>query len=166
MREEMEQVERYVAIQSMRFPERFIVSVDLPEELQGCRICRFALQPVVENAMSHGMERSRQKVHLWIGGNVAGGRCRIVVENDGVTPGSARIAQINRRLSRGEDEVSFEPGGDSGIGLMNVHIRLRREYGENGWVRLEERPDGRGLRVVIGFLTNERGGRSDVHSDR
>lgn len=166
VREEMEQVERYIAIQSMRFPERFIVSVDLPEELLGCRICRFALQPVVENAMSHGMERSKSRVHLWIAGHVEGERCRIVVENDGVAPGSARIAEINHRLMRGEDEVSFEPGRDSGIGLMNVHVRLRREYGEEGWVRLEERPDGRGLRVIIGFLRDERGGRSSVHPDR
>lgn len=166
VREEMEQVERYIAIQSMRFPERFIVSVDLPEELLGCRICRFALQPVVENAMSHGMERSKSRVHLWIAGHVEGERCRIVVENDGVAPGSARIAEINHRLIRGEDEVSFEPGRDSGIGLMNVHVRLRREYGEEGWVRLEERPDGRGLRVIIGFLRDERGGRSSVHPDR
>ena len=78
------------------------------------------------------------------------------MENDGVAPGGARIEEINRRLAQNEDELCLEADRDSGIGLMNVHIRLRREYGEAGWVRLEERPDGRGLRVTISFLEEGR----------
>lgn len=156
VREEMEQVERYIAIQGMRFPGRFVVSTELPAQILSCRICRFALQPVVENAMSHGMEKSKAPVHLWIRGTLLNGCCRIVVENDGVPPGRARIEEINRRLMQNEDELCLEADRDSGIGLMNVHIRLRREYGETGWVRLEERTDGRGLRVTISFLEEGR----------
>lgn len=149
VREEIQQVRRYIAIQQMRFPDRFTIAIDLPEALMDCSICRFALQPIVENAMVHGLEQACGHLRLTITGAIEGQQCTITVENNGLPLTDRRIAEINAMLQCDAEEALTATGG--GLGLMNVASRLRREGGVYGWVRLEKRSDGQGLRAVVGF---------------
>lgn len=155
VREEIMQVERYISIQNMRFPGRFEVSITLDDDMLNRSIRRFALQPIVENAMTHGIERAAGYLHLWISGEVNGRQCVITIENDGLPLEPERIREINERMYKNEYALNPEDGTAMGIGLINVHIRLKQEYGEYGWVLLEERLGGRGLRARVGFEARE-----------
>lgn len=122
--EEMSYVNAYLYIVKQRFGQRLRVDIDLPDELMECRVPRLILQPVIENAVEHGVG--------------PGGRGRIAlrgyrrdnflileIENDGgLTPQDEE--HINRLLSPDYD-MAGEPSGN--IGIANVNLRLRILYG-------------------------------------
>lgn len=118
LEEELEAVDDYLEIQRQRFGDRLRYEVRLAPGAERCRVPPMLLQPLVENAIVHGLrERSAGGV-IRVDAARADGALRIVVEDDGVGPGGSR--------HRG-----------TGLGQKNVSERLRIVYGEGA--RLETR---------------------------
>lgn len=122
--EEMTYVNAYLYIVKQRFGKRLTVDIDLPDDLMECRVPRLILQPVIENAVEHGVRPGGQ-------GRIALRGCRresfliLELENDGgLTPKDA--AHIALLLSPDYD-MAGEPSGN--IGIANVNQRLRILYG-------------------------------------
>lgn len=136
--EELEYVQTYLAIERARFGEsmRFRVSVD-PRAL-GCLIPVLTIQPLVENAVVHGLARKEGGGSLVVRARVRGDRLRVVVADSGVGIPPDRRRRI------------FEPGVGTGmgLGLSNVNERLRMLYGDGWGLRLRSRP-GRGTVVRV-----------------
>jgi hypothetical protein len=109
--EEMEFVGKYLDIQKMRFGARLSVSVDVPPALCTARVPSLVLQPMVENAITHGAARHAGNSNLRIGATQAGGILTLRVYNDGpaLPPGWERQS--------------------GGIGIPNVRARLQSLYG-------------------------------------
>ena len=102
----------YLDIEEARFSERMRVVIDVPEGLGIARVPPLILQPLVENAVRHGVDRSEHITTVRIAAAREGGRLRLVVEDDGADDGPAR------------------PGG--GLGLANVRERLEAHFGAAG----------------------------------
>lgn len=100
----------YLDIEAVRYPERLRRHVDLSERAAACHVPALILQPLVENAIKHGVSRARAPVTIMISGTHDGEILRIVVEDDGT----------------GGCEPRDHPGG---IGLANVRDRLETRYG-------------------------------------
>lgn len=110
--EEWRFVQRYLAIESLRFGDRLQVSVALPEALMGAQLPSFALQTLVENAVRHGAAPKVGATHLRIEGSSSDGRgLRLVVSDDGV----------------GAEPAAVLHGG--GTGLRRLRERLAHLYG-------------------------------------
>lgn len=122
--EEMTYVNAYLYIITERFGKRLRVDIDLPDELMDCLVPRLILQPVIENAVQHGIGPGGQgKVSLR--GFRQGGYLILEIENDGgLTPEDQ--AHIDRLLAPDYDLIK-EPSGN--IGIANVNQRLRILYG-------------------------------------
>lgn len=132
LRQELSLMDSYLALQEMRFSDRLIVERHIPENLQDVLVPPLILQPLVENAVVHGIE------------GVADSRSiRITAEQ--VTPQQmvVRIEDDGPGLGRGTHR-----GG--GLGLRNVRQRLRACFGEAGWLELEDKP-WRGARASVFF---------------
>jgi two-component system, LytTR family, sensor kinase len=110
--EELEFVQKYLDIQKVRFAERLQVSVNVPGELFPAQVPSLILQPMVENAVKHGIAKRVQGGAIRIAGSRSDGRLTLSVYNDG--PG----------LPVGWEKTS------SGIGISNVRTRLRGLYGD------------------------------------
>lgn len=122
--EEMVYVNAYLYIVSQRFGKRLSVDVDLPHELMDCMVPRLILQPVIENAVEHGIGPGGQG-HIALRGCRRDGFLILEIENDGgLTPEDA--THIRRLLSPDHD-MAGEPSGS--IGIANVNQRLRILYG-------------------------------------
>ena len=135
LRREVEILERYVEIQEIRMSGAFAFRVSLPEELAECRIPKMILQPLVENAILHGLEGVEDgAVEVTV--REAAGMLRITVRDNGT--GLPPEMEAGRYRSRG-------PAGRH-LGLYNVNTILTKYYG-----------DGCGL-----FLENEAGGGAAV----
>ncbi len=106
-------VQRYLDIEMVRFSNRLTVEVDVPLEVQEARVPHLILQPLVENAIRHGISPKVGPGRLRIVARVEGDLLRLLVQDDGVGPGGARS-----RDSRGE-----------GVGLSNTQARLNQLYG-------------------------------------
>ena len=122
--EEMRYVNAYLYIVTQRFGERLEVDVDLPEELMDCLVPRLILQPVIENAVEHGI-RPGGGGRVALRGCLEGGFLILEIENDGGLSAQDE-AHIARLLSPDYD-MAGEPSGN--IGIANVNLRLRILYG-------------------------------------
>jgi LytS/YehU family sensor histidine kinase len=117
--EEVEYLQRYVDIQKVRFGERLRVSVDIPSDLLNAQVPNLLLQPLVENAIKHGVAT-----------RVVGGNVRITGVRRG---GSVCLSVYNDGPSFPED---WQTNG-TGVGLANLRTRLQILHGEASELKMQ-----------------------------
>jgi two-component system LytT family sensor kinase len=110
--EEMEFAQKYLDIQKVRFAERLQLSVDVPRELYPAQVPSLILQPMVENAIKHGIAKRAQGGAIRIAASRSDGMLTLSVSNDGPS------LPVDWETSR------------SGIGMSNVRTRLQSLYGD------------------------------------
>jgi len=124
--EEMDYISAYLAIEQMRFEERLIATVDVPEHCLRAVVPAFLLQPIVENAIKHGIARRRSPGRVHVTAARAGDRLRLRVTND---PAETSIGQT--------------PAQGHGLGLETTRSRLQLAYdGDFTLQRVIDGPDG------------------------
>jgi two-component system sensor histidine kinase YesM len=149
LREEMDIVGHYIRIIRIRHRERMAVSVDMPDELLDCVIPRMILQPVVENAVYHGLEPKEGTGHIRISGVAAEEHLFLTIEDDGIGMDVETEARIQLRLKgEGAPDEDESIRKTSGIGLLNIQRRLRFRYGVFSGLTFENKPTG-GTSVCI-----------------
>jgi two-component system sensor histidine kinase AlgZ len=131
LREELAVTEEYLSIEQVRFGPRLSVSRSVSSEAYDAQVPRFLLQPIVENAIRHGIARRPSGGEVAIRASAIEGQVRIEVEND-----------------RTEDTLPFAEG--HGLGLRNTRTRLEKLYGEQGGVTVSTAENNRFL-VSIQF---------------
>ncbi|MEU3609575.1 histidine kinase [Streptomyces sp. NPDC035033] len=136
--DELRAIEQYLALAGARFGDRLKVTLQIAPEVLPVALPFLCLQPLVENAVKHGLTDRERGCRVTIAARDAGAEAVVTVEDDGVGMDPERL----RAVLRGE-----HPGG-SGIGLSNVDERLRQVYGaEHGLVI--ETGVGAGMKVTV-----------------
>lgn len=120
--EEIEYVRSYLTIQKMRYKDKLEYSIDVSPEINHVMIIKFALQPLVENAIYHGLKYKETKGNLSIRGYVRGKKAYITIADDGVGMEEAALEHIF-------DETKKEHKSN-GVGVPNVQKRLKLYYGQ------------------------------------
>lgn len=151
-------IKSYVKIQQIRFNDRIMVHYEFSEGVLDFKIPKMIIQPIVENAVFHGLEVKVGRGSLWIGGNIAGDVMNIWVKDDGVGIDIKELDEINTSLSdtRKKQEIRSD---NQHMGLFNVNNRIKLAFGEQYGLQLISSP-GVGTEVVIRIPTN--GGDLDV----
>lgn len=135
---ELELVDRYVNIQTIRFGDRFTYEVDAAERYQSCLVPKLTLQPLVENAILHGVrDREDGYIKLWAGEENGDLLLHVSDNGAGIPP------DILEKLNSGRERI---PGGH--LGLFNVDSILRLRYGEGYGLSAQSVP-GEGSRVSL-----------------
>jgi hypothetical protein len=132
LEEELSLIEEYLDIESVRFGERLVVNVDCSPEASEALVPSFLVQPLVENAIKHGVARSRDPTEIAIDAAVEDGELCIVVRNC-IPDGAERTKQRGR----------------GGVGLMNVRRRLEAVYGKRASLAAEAEDDSYVARICI-----------------
>ncbi|MDK1474124.1 histidine kinase [Streptomyces sp. 549] len=135
---ELQATQTYLELQRARFDDRLHITVRMAPEILPVAIPFLVVQPIVENAVRHGLEKKTENGHISVSGFGEGPLCVIEIEDDGVgmEPGFARAILAG----------SGPPA--KGVGLANVDQRLRAVYGpEHGL--LIETAKGSGTKVII-----------------
>jgi len=135
--EELGNIEHYLALEQARFGDRLQVSLLVAPEVLSIAVPYLAIQPLVENAVHHGLESKVGVGHVSITASDLGSEAEIVVEDDGI--GSE--PDVVRAVLAGAQE------GDS-VGLGNVDARLRQVYGDDHGLVVETAP-GAGTKVTF-----------------
>jgi two-component system LytT family sensor kinase len=126
--EELNFARHYLDIEQVRFGDRLRVSLSRGDAVGNETIPSLLLQPLLENAIRHGLAPVREGGFLNVRAWRDGGRLRLVVEDDG---------------------VGLRAGSSEGVGLRNVQERLRLLYAEEAELVVRERTGGRGTEVAI-----------------
>lgn len=133
---ELETARAYLTIEEARFGDRLRVEYAVDPALSDAEVPNFILQPLVENAVQHGVAPSRSPVTVRIAAALAGGELILRVTNRGAAGGCFGITPASGR----------ETGG---IGLANTRGRLAAQYGAQAW--MITRPLADGFEVEIGL---------------
>ena len=128
LRRELDLVDRYLAVEQVRFADRLTVERGVDPETLGRTVPPLVLQPLVENALRHGLQPRRGPGRLFVGARTESGVLILTVEDDGVGVDPARARE--------------------GIGLANTRSRLAALYGVGAGMELLPRAGG-GTRVVV-----------------
>jgi two-component system, LytTR family, sensor kinase len=135
--EELAFLDEYVDVQRARFPDRLRYVVDVEAAARRARVPRLVLQPLVENAIRHGLAPRAEAGTVTVAARVEGDRLRVVVRDDGLG-----FADPSRVVE--------------GVGLGNTRKRLEHLYGAEARLLLENAPEG-GARVTLDLPRREDG---------
>lgn len=125
LKEEESHVKSYLQIQQFRYADILEYEIDIPEELGEYSILKLTLQPIVENAIYHGVKQKRGKSKIIIQGSYKENHMLLTVEDNGIGIQEENLKQIRCHLEKENPEIT-----DKGFGLANVNARIRLNYGK------------------------------------
>ncbi|MEV5825548.1 histidine kinase [Spirillospora sp. NPDC052242] len=135
--DELRSIDRYLLLERARFGERLRFQVEIAPEVLPVAVPFLALQPLVENAVRHGMADARDAFHISITARDSGPEAAISIEDDGVGMDPERLQEILSAPVGGPGPTGWgsvsggrSRRGGTGIGLANVDARMRQVYGE------------------------------------
>ena len=134
--EEIKLIENYLEIEKTRFEERLSIKIDVPRDLQKLRIPALILQPLVENAIKHGISKAK-----------SGGEVKITakLENE---KDSVFLKLSVFDSGAGANETELLEARQSGLGLNNIEQRLRSYYGKKASLKINSKA-GKGTTAEI-----------------
>ncbi len=135
IKEEIEHIKSYLIIQKMRYRDILDFKIEVEEDILDSKILKLTLQPLVENALYHGIKNRREGGTINIkGSKLEDNRLEFQVIDNGMGMAAERLVQIREEL----DNDSIEPVlKDSGFGLANVHRRIKLYYGKQYGITIE-----------------------------
>lgn len=134
LKDELEMVRSYLEIQKFRHHERLSYELQIDPEAERCLLPPLIIQPLVENAIIHGIERKEweeQPLLVAVKARIADGQLLIKVEDNGAGMSEEKLYEIESMLNEQADSSSNR------IGLSNVHQRLQMVYGPSSGLLIE-----------------------------
>ncbi|MNO51968.1 Sensor histidine kinase YpdA [compost metagenome] len=159
LREEMEQIGHYLNIISIRLEGRLRIEMNIDEQWLEVRLPKMTVQPVIENAVKHGLESLDRQGILMVSTLEEAGVLNIIVQDNGKGMDTEKLNALVKSL----DRPTTKEHGKTGIGLQNLHRRLQHMFGESYGLVIRSLP-GEGTEVAIVLPIPQEGEHSREHS--
>jgi two-component system sensor histidine kinase YesM len=143
LEEEIQHIESYLLIQMARYEDKLTYEINVPKELLQYNVLKIILQPLIENAIYHGIKTKLGAGHIHVGASNEDNKLVLYVEDDGMGIPSKRLAEINHYLQMDQHE-----GQERGYGLFNVNERIKLTYGSSYGLKVDS-VQGEGTRIEI-----------------
>lgn len=144
IKDEIEHIEHYLFIQEMRYGDDFIYEINIDQEILAYNIIKLSLQPLIENAIYHGVKQKRGLGKVTISGYEKDGTIHLEVADNGNGIEKDKLIEIKKEM-----EASFqEKKGFIGIGLKSVNERIKIHFGKEYGIVISSKP-GQGTKVSI-----------------
>ncbi|MEF3355389.1 sensor histidine kinase [Paenibacillus sp. GYB006] len=129
--EELKHVENYMAIQQIRYGDKIKFDLNVEPEIHNRRMLKLLLQPLVENAIYHGLENKRGKGSITVRGYFQGERIVFQIQDDGIGMSKTQAEELRQALLQPPEFVTVGRRQMQSIGIKNVHSRIVLYYGKN-----------------------------------
>ncbi|WP_157764120.1 sensor histidine kinase [Paenibacillus borealis] len=150
---EKELIELYLSLQKMRFKDSLDFVIDIPEELHPYVILKLSLQPFIENALIHGIERKRGGGCVSISGQLTGDQLKFVIEDNGGGMSSETLQKI---LTLPDESDIYTARDTGGYAVQNVQARLKHFYKGDFTLNYTSVPgEGTRVEIVIPAILND-----------
>lgn len=146
--EEIDQMNTYFSVEKIRFGDRIGCEFIVPPETRTCRVLKFILQPLIENAVVHGFRSITWNGFVRVAVRLTESELEITVRDNGWGMTEEKYEAIADALSEAADaeETSFP---EDFLGILNVHRRIVNFYGPRYGLRYERNEDGRGTTALL-----------------
>ena len=138
LRRELETIENYIEIQKIRFAGSFLYETEVPDQLENCLVPKMILQPLVENAILHGLE-GRENGYICVYASQTDSLLRVAVSDDGWGMPQEMVDWVNSH---------FPEKREGHVGLYNVIQILKLHYGQEYGMQAEVVP-GQGTTITL-----------------
>ncbi len=145
--EEIKHLQGYLTIQKIRYRDILDYELDIPADLGGWQILKLLLQPLVENAIYHGIKHRRGRGFIRVSAQEREGRVELTVADNGAGMTAERLAQVRHNL-QGEAPADGEHGS---YGLFNVNKRIQLYYNQPEGVHIESGENGTTVSFCVPF---------------
>lgn len=158
LQEEIDQMDMYLSVEKIRFGDRISWEFRISKKAAECRVMKFILQPLIENAIVHGFKSFMKKGFIRISGKIIDSRLEepileITVWDNGAGMDDEKLIKIARSLEAAADVEfsSFDGTGTSFIGILNVHRRIVNFYGPDYGLSYRKSPHegGTTARIIL-----------------
>lgn len=137
--QEKKHISGYLSVQHTRYSDILKYEIDIPEELDGFYILKLLLQPLVENALYHGIKYKRGGGKITVTGRLDGDHLVFSVADTGKGMDEVTLNALRERINDRQPEYANTTGG---FGLLNVNLRIRLYYNQPEGLRIESGPNG------------------------
>lgn len=141
-KDELEHVRNYLRVQNIRYDNQILYTIECSERLGQTPILKLTLQPIVENAVEHGLETGK-KMMITISAEAEGGDVYLLVNDNGTGISKEKMQELQENLRL---RTHYQKGRS--VGILNVNERLKKQYGEAYGIELNSK-EGIGTTVVI-----------------
>lgn len=149
IREELDCIQAYMNIIAIRYENKFIIEIDVDEGLLEMQTPKMILQPIVENAVYHGLERMDQGGRLQVTGSIdAHGDVCFQITDTGRGMDPEHLASLQAKLGMASPEPAPDGQPATSIGLSNIHNRLRLLFGDGYGIAIQSQ-FGHGTTVTV-----------------
>jgi two-component system sensor histidine kinase YesM len=149
LKEELEHIRLYVKIQQLRFGDKIQYIERLAADSEAIQVMHFSLQPLIENAIVHGLERRSGPGQLEVSSLRSGSEVIIMIKDNGVGMSEEKLKQLRYRLSQPSDTLD-----EAHIGIKNVHDRILFYFGEQYGIEIDSQ-QGEGTTISIRLPANQ-----------
>ncbi len=142
--EELMHVRSYLSIQKVRYQDILNYDINVPDEVCEYRIPKITIQPLVENALYHGIKNKRGGGTIFITGDIFPDRVELVVRDDGIGMEEDRLKEVNKGI------MNQAPDESDIYGLYNVNERIRLDFGDEYGIRISSvYGEGTSVKIVL-----------------
>ncbi|NLP34676.1 MAG: histidine kinase [Clostridiales bacterium] len=131
--EEVEYIKDYLALINLRFDYEIYLSLNIPERIYEQEIPKMSLQPIIENAIYHGIEGIAEDTNIYIKGIIHGDYCTIEITDAGRGMTEEEVEKLKRKI---EGVIETRGSSGNGIGLKNVQDRIKISFGDEYGISL------------------------------
>ena len=146
--EEVKSLKDYIAIQNYRYRDKMVAEIEIDESLMSLYIPRLLIQPILENAIVHGIEEKLDKGHILVAARREDEDLYIQIMDDGVGMTEETMSHILR------EDYSIKKSGHTSIGVVNVNRRIQMIYGKD-YGLLVQSVLGAGTKITIHIPARE-----------
>ena len=150
--QEKKHIEGYLKIQQTRYRDIMNYEIDIPDEIGEYYILKLLLQPLVENALYHGVKIKRGGGAIYVSGKLEDGMLAFSVRDTGLGMSPEQLQALKERMREGQPTVSE---GNGGLGLVNVNMRIRLYYNQADDLTIESGPEGTAVSFKVPIRTRE-----------
>ena len=150
--QEKKHIEGYLTIQQTRYRDILRYEIDIPDEIGDYFILKLLLQPLVENAIYHGIKIKRGGGTIKVKGRLEENYLKFSVEDTGCGMSKEQLSELNERMKKGQPTVSE---GSGGFGLVNVNLRIRLYYNQPEGLKIESNEEGTKVSFAVPMRPRE-----------
>ena len=151
--QEKKHIEGYLKIQQTRYRDIMKYEINIPDEIGEYYMLKLMLQPLIENALYHGIKIKRGGGMIKVEGKAEDGFLVFCVSDTGSGMTAEQLEELNERMKKGQPSVS--EGGGGGFGLVNVNMRIRLYYNQTDGLMIESNSEGTKVSFKVPCRTKE-----------
>ncbi len=150
--QEKQHIEGYLSIQQTRYRDIMDYEIDIPDEIGHFYVLKLLIQPLVENALYHGIKIKRGGGTIKVTGRLIDNMLEFSVKDTGSGMTEEQMNTLKERMRKGQPTVSV---GTGGFGLVNVNLRIRLYYNQSDGLKITSGPGGTEVVFKVPCRTKE-----------